>query len=417
MSINFWIVLLEWYEFSVYNALIPYNIFGGKADFVYYGFALSALSFLARPAGAIYFGGISDKTSGLRLGLLLMCTSTVLMALCPNIEALKPFWFGVCKIMHGFAIGGSYGTAYLSIYNKEEEKHRSKVNYRLAGIQTGWVYGMLMGEFTVLILKMLVGNLNYTINMLKSIFSIDATINDYKIFFSMKPAPAFSQWGWRVAFGISALFGIFLYLRTNKIKTNKQPVENITIKVINYIKKNPYKFLCVFAVASIDMILFHSWFTYHEVVQGIENSALSLSVISNIRKTMLIVLFPVFGLITDQLNQILGKYRGNFIMLSGVCAMVTMFSLIKVPTIFWVLISTITAAMCYGSIVAWVMRKLGKSADFMAGPVFNLSGAIIGGTIPLLAATLSTNFGPAAAQWLTVGLITTSFLALVVSGS
>lgn len=420
MSVNFWIILLEWYEFTIYNALIPYNVFGGHGvETVYYGFGIFALSFFARPAGAIYFSGYTNKNSALRLSLLIMIISTLLMGIYPGWQSFKPIWFGACKLAQGFAIGGSYGMAYLPTYVEEQKKRRPKTNYRLGIIQTGWVYGMIIGDLTVFLLKLVIGNWAELRHLIIS--------QSWSAILSIQPSTAFVSWGWRIPFLISSILGVILYSIALNIKQVSKKVDtpnpdilkindedgfantSILNKIGKYIQSHPWQFLGIFLVVSIDMTLFHGWFTYYEVVKQPNQTGLIFSLAVSIRKILMIMLFPLLGTLTDLLNYIFGKNAGNNIILCTTCLLMITFSLVKVDFIPWILISSITASLCYGSIVGWVIYKFGRNADFMLGPTFNLTG-VVGGLIPIILTAVVANYGPNFAGFFIVAL---SFVSLV----
>ena len=406
---NFLIVLLEWYEFTVYNALIPYGIFGGYSNVLQYGFSLGALSFLARPIGAVYFSSLNNKTQALKRGLGLMSISTILMGVYPQIIP-RPIWFGICKILQGFAIGGSYGLAYLSVYEKEQAKKNPKTNYKLSVVQTGWVYGMLLGQFTVLVFKILFGNLGATLALLK-------TGNYYGIT-KLHPTVEFISFGWRFIFLLSGFFGVILYLHCGRTPINsaKDDLQNDTLKtesirtniisnIYKYLRQNPARFLSIFWVIALEMILFHSWFTYHEASVEVSKKILASSITNNLRLILLLINFPIMGHITDRLNQAFNG-NGNRIMLTLTCLSMITFSIFRPDPISWIIVSSITASMCYGSILGWSITAFGKDASSLLGPTFNLAGALIGGTVPLVSSLIPHP------NYLTIGLTTISMISL-----
>ena len=258
-NLGFWIVLIEWYEFTIYNSLIPYGIFGGKTETsIYYGFIIFALSFMARPIGSIYFSQITDRTKSIRLTLLVISISTILMGFYPDSLQIPSIWFGLCKIMQGFALGGSYGLSYLDTYSHEEAKSKPKLNYKLAKVQTGWVYGMLIGEGTIFILKVTMGNLGTVVKLIQT--------NKYLEIFHLPISSQFISWGWRVPFIFTSIIGLLLYFKSRNLQEVKTERRDIIRDMGQFIFKQPILYYAIFMVVSIDMILFHSWFTYQEVV-------------------------------------------------------------------------------------------------------------------------------------------------------
>lgn len=407
ISFPFLVILLEWYEFTIYNSLIPYGIFGGTNEVaLYIGFAIFGLSFLARPLGAFYFSSLPNRTKSLKLSLAFMSISTILIALSPSeMYYFKPLWFGLCKAMQGFALGGSYGLAYLSVYESEEQKKTKRTNYKLALIQTGWVWGMLIGELTIFLLKLTFGNLD----LLKIILSEGSFTKLGEI----TPSASFISWGWRIPFLVSGGAGCMLYSTIKDNKDENLPCNDTVKYTIRHVRKNPWKFASIFLVVAIDMVVFHMWFTYYEVYQEASQTRQLFGLIPNIRRVLLIILFPLFGRLTDILNANMGRNYGNYLMLFLVCISISVFSIVATSPLQWIIISSATAAACYGSLIAWTMAKFdAKGRQIIIGPLFNLVSAVVGSTLPLSATYVATRFGQAQVAWLSIFYSIMSLAAL-----
>lgn len=410
-SFAFAVVLLEWYEFTAYNFMIPYGVFGGRKDTaLYLGFASFAFSFFARPIGSLYFATKKDRTASLRESLRLMFISTLLIGFFPPIfEPIKAVWFMVCKVIQGFALGGSYGASYLLTYESEEKKQNKQTNYKLALVQTGWVWGMLIGGATIFMAKLLVGNFELVWKIISSGKFIEVL--------SVKPTSEFISFGWRMPFLISGSIAAMLYLIAKKM-----PAEMVSLPdkspfkyAFEHCSKNFKKFVTVFFVIAIDMVISHIWFTYSGVTAEASNSELRSTFLSNLRLVMLLIFFPIFGFITDQLNKYFDQ-KGNQIMLSLVCvSMIVSGFFAPWSGVKWVLISSIISSACFGSLIGWFIGQFKVTErQFLIGPLLNIVGAFIGGTTPLVATCLAARFGESS-----VGIIMFSagVLALISLGT
>jgi MFS family permease len=383
----FGIILLEWYEFTIYNLMIPYGIFGGEQQTaIYFGFLVFACSFLARPVGSIYFAGIADRASALRQSLKIMVISTLCIGLFPPaLNSIKAIWFACCKIAQGFALGGSYGVSYLSIYHNSKQN----VNYKLSLVQLGWVVGMLIGSATILCTKLVVGNLD----IIKEIFSSGQLMK----LLTVKPSVSFFEFGWRVPFLFSGLIGSLMYFSTRKRKPEvvKLPDQSPFSYAVNYFRNNSYKFITVFLVVCIEMVISHIWFTYTGVTAEANNSEVSSTIASNLRLLILFFTMPLCGIITDKINKRFGKLIGNYTVLS-IVALSMILSAWFAPWSgrIWILLSALVSAGCYGSLIGWTISQFSEvEGQFIIGPLFNMTGAIVGGTGPLLATYCADHFG------------------------
>jgi MFS family permease len=150
-----------------------------------------ATAFLSRPLGALVFGHFGDRLGRqktLVATLLIMAMSTVTVGLVPSTAAIgmaAALILIVLRLLQGFAVGGEWaGSALLSAEYTPTAKRGRYGMFTVAG--TG--VGLVLACVTLL-------GVNYTIG---------------------ETSPAFLQWGWRLAFLISAaLIGVGLYVRLN----------------------------------------------------------------------------------------------------------------------------------------------------------------------------------------------------------
>jgi MFS family permease len=191
---------IEFYDFLIYGtaaALVFPAVF-----FPHLGPTLATIAsmgtfgaaFLSRPVGAAVFGYFGDhlgRKKTLIATLLIMALSTVTVGLVPSTAAIgvaAPLILIALRLLQGFAVGGHWaGSALLSAeYAPAAQRGR---------------YGMFtaLGGGTALVLNSLTFlGVNYTIG---------------------ENSPAFTQWGWRLPFLISAaliIIALYVWLKIDE---------------------------------------------------------------------------------------------------------------------------------------------------------------------------------------------------------
>ncbi|GAA3701221.1 MFS transporter [Arthrobacter ginkgonis] len=176
---------VEWYDFFLYGtaaALVFNKLFFPSTDpFVGTMLALGtfAAGFLARPLGAIVLGHLGDRRgrkATLVASLMLMGVATALIALIPpyaSIGVAAPVILLFLRLVQGFALGGEWGGAVLLVSEYSNDSTRRA--FWASWPNVGPPLGNLMAAGVLALLS--------------------ATM----------PAEQFMAWGWRVAFGLSAI--------------------------------------------------------------------------------------------------------------------------------------------------------------------------------------------------------------------
>jgi metabolite-proton symporter len=179
---------VEWYDFFLYGtaaALVFNKLFFPSADpFVGTMLALGtfAAGFVARPLGAIVLGHLGDKhgrKSTLVASLLLMGVATALIAFIPpyaSIGIAAPLILLVLRLVQGFALGGEWGGAVLLVSEYSDDS--TKRAFWASWPNVGPPLGNLMAAGVLAVLS------------------------------AAMPQADFLAWGWRIAFGLSALLVI-----------------------------------------------------------------------------------------------------------------------------------------------------------------------------------------------------------------
>ncbi|GAA1412427.1 MFS transporter [Glutamicibacter uratoxydans] len=176
---------VEWYDFFLYGtaaALVFNKLFFPSADpFVSTMLAMGtfAAGFLARPLGAIVLGYLGDKKgrkATLVASLMLMGVSTTLIAIIPTyatIGIVAPLLLLLLRLIQGFALGGEWGGAVLLVSEYSNDSKRRA--FWASWPNVGPPLGNLLAAGVLAVLS------------------------------AALPQEQFLAWGWRIAFGLSAL--------------------------------------------------------------------------------------------------------------------------------------------------------------------------------------------------------------------
>ena len=189
----------EWYDFFIFGALtqvLAKTFFAGVNDTVAFIFALAIFGagFAVRPLGALVFGRIGDRSGrkgAFLFTIVLMGGATFAVGFLPTYAQagiISPILLIVARCIQGFALGGEYGGA--AIYVAEHAPAEAR------GRMTGWIqasaaFGLFGALGVILITRTILGE------------------------------EAFTAWGWRIPFMVSAvLVGISIWMR---LKLSESP--------------------------------------------------------------------------------------------------------------------------------------------------------------------------------------------------
>ena len=178
---------VEWYDFFLYGtaaALVFNKLFFPTEDPLVgtmLAFATYAVGFVARPLGAAvlgHYGDVKGRRATLIASLMLMGVSTFLIAFLPtyaSIGVAAPLILVLLRLVQGFALGGEWGGAVLLVSEHGDSKRRA---FWSAWPNLGPPLGNLLAAGVLAVLG--------------------STLSE----------DAFLSWGWRIAFGLSALLVI-----------------------------------------------------------------------------------------------------------------------------------------------------------------------------------------------------------------
>ena len=192
--------MFEWYDFYLYAVLAPFfaSLFfpaGNDTAALLSAFATYAAGFLVRPFGSLFFGRLGDlvgRKYTFLVTIIVMGMATFLVGLLPTYAAigwLSPVLLVALRLLQGLAVGGEFGGAATYV---AEHSRPGRRGYATSWIMTTATAGLALALIVIIACREL-----------------------------MQPK-AFSQWGWRVPFIVSAVLLLFsVYIR---LKLNESPI-------------------------------------------------------------------------------------------------------------------------------------------------------------------------------------------------
>ena len=175
--------VLEWYDFYIYGTLgafLAKYFFSNVPPNVGFIFALLAFAagFAVRPFGALIFGRLGDtlgRKNTFLLCMTLMGLGTFFIGVLPSYASwgiMAPIVLIGLRLVQGLALGGEYGGAAIYV---AEHSPPNKRGYYTSWIQTTATMGLFLALLLILGIRTGIGE------------------------------EAFSSWGWRIPFLVSAL--------------------------------------------------------------------------------------------------------------------------------------------------------------------------------------------------------------------
>jgi MHS family proline/betaine transporter-like MFS transporter len=296
--------VVEWFDIAVYAylAAVLGGVFFPSEDptvSLLSSFAVFGAAFVVRPLGGIFFGTLGDRIGRqktLAWVLILVSGATLGIGLLPGYAAIgvaAPALLVVLRLLQGFSAGGEMGGASAFVAEYSPPRRRGRL---VAWVEMGCILGFLLGSLTVLLL-----------NLVLTTQQVEA-------------------WGWRVPFLLAAPLGLVgLYIRTRLEETP----EFAALRAGGKVAKNPLLEsvrdhwpaimraggFALFQNAALYIIL---TFIPSYQTETLGYSALLASISSVTCMTVICVLIPVLGALSDRL--------GRKPVLAGSCALALVLS-------------------------------------------------------------------------------------------
>ena len=304
--------VIEWYDFFLYGVVA--GLFFNQLFFPDFdprigtmlAFATFAVGFVARPLGGVIFGHFGDKIGRkkvLILTLEIMGIATVAIGLIPSYATIgiwAPVLLILCRLAQGIGLGGEWGGAVLMSFESAPAHKRA---FYASLPQIGMSVGLLLASGVIGLASMLLTD------------------------------EAFLNWGWRMAFILSAILLIVgSYMRktvqeTKDFSEAKAKMPEAKYPLLDAFKRYPKMMLACMGARFIDGVSFNVFGVYSLTFltqnHGIDRThALWAVMISSV---VMSVFIPVWGHVADRI----GKAK-----VYGICALILGFA--SFPA-FWVI--------------------------------------------------------------------------------
>ena len=303
---------IEWYDFFLYGVVagIVFNklFFPTTDPFIgtILAYSTFAIGYLARPLGGFVFGHFGDKIGRkkvLILTLEIMGIATVAIGLIPSYATIgiwAPVLLILCRLAQGIGLGGEWGGAVLMSFESAPAHKRA---FYASLPQIGMSVGLLLASGVIGLASMLLTD------------------------------EAFLNWGWRMAFILSAILLIVgSYMRktvqeTKDFSEAKAKLPEAKYPLLDAFKRYPKMMLACMGARFIDGVSFNVFGVYSLTFltqnHGIDRThALWAVMISSV---VMSVFIPVWGHVADRI----GKAK-----VYGICALILGFA--SFPA-FWII--------------------------------------------------------------------------------
>lgn len=365
----------EWMEFTIYTSLgilIAEKFFPSSDSFsgLLRTYMVLALGFFARPIGGVIFGYIGDvygRKKALLISIVGMIIPTLIMASLPTYQSIglaAPLILCLIRLIQGLTLGGDAGGIYSYLAENSGANNKSFIcSIGLVGNSLGFLLGILVINFV-----------KYTLT-----------------------EEVFHDWGWRVPFFISLIFGLLAVYLRSKIQETKEishPATrtNSSLPIINLIKN--YKKLILVGIISYAPAV-SSYFMVFVFLRGFMTSLeghteAEFINISLIALVCYIVTVPFCAFVADKVG--IKKYS-----LVSLILLVTIiypaFSMISnevyLMRIFGVIFLAVLSAIYTAPMPAFLTTLFPTSIRYTGVALsLNISAAIFGGAMPYISGML-----------------------------
>ncbi len=243
--------VVEWYESFLYASaatLVFGSVFFPPSDDPFSGiiaaFLTYAVGFIARPLGGIVFGHYGDKYGRKRLlqvSILMIGVATFLIGCLPGYATIglaAPVLLVLLRFVQGFALGGEWGGAVLLVAEHSPDRSRG---FWASWPQAAVPLGNLLATLVLLVLSS-----------------------------ALSPA-AFLDWGWRIAFWLSAVIVLIgWYIRTKvsdapiflEMQREREAVQQNSFGPLEVLRRYPRGVLIAMGLRVAENILYYVVVTF-----------------------------------------------------------------------------------------------------------------------------------------------------------
>ncbi|MEA1919600.1 MAG: MFS transporter [Campylobacterota bacterium] len=362
--------IMEWYDFTVYGffaLVIASQFFPSDNHFISVtaAFAAFALGFLMRPLGAVFFGYIGDKFGRKKVlyySIFLMAIPSLLIGLMPTYETigvLAPLLLILMRMLQGLSVGGEHTGSIIYLAELASYKHRA-----ISAVVpfVGTILGVLLGS--------LIGVLIYS--------SFDSeTIRD---------------WAWRIPFILGVLIAFVGVMVRKTLPESYEAEESTQQEIKKILKENLKSFIKVFIINLPFAVGFYTVFIYNPIWM---QKFLHVSKDYSLEINSISLVVTIFAMvIASQLSNVLGRKKILILATGGLTLFsYPLYELMLSDFYHHILIGqslfAVFIGMFMGTIGVVMVEMFSSDIRMSAVSIpFNISFAIFGGTVPMIATWL-----------------------------
>ena len=376
---------METYDLYLYGtaaALIFGHLFFTAADPVaatLLSLSTFAVSFVARPVGAIVFGHFGDRIGRKKMlfvTLLVMGISTALIGFLPTFEQIgvaAPLLLTILRFLQGFGYGGEYSGAVLML---AEHAPAEKRGFYAGLNNVGPVIGFLSSTLVFI--------------------GVSASMSE----------EAFLSWGWRIPFLFSFILvaiGVYVRAKVSESPIFKQAQQQSKaastkkkIPLVAVFKKYPREVVLATGANIAQFATFYlasTWaLNYGTTTLGLERTTLLTAVMIAVGTNAISI--PVASALSDRIGRKRVLIIGTIATALWAFPFFALFNTAEYGLIVLAFIGLMVSySFVYGPIAAFTSELFGTSVRFTGSALsYNLGGILGAAFAPLIATLLFTEF-------------------------
>ncbi len=365
---------LEYYDVMLYGffaTMLAPLFFPSDNQAVSYIFSFEtfAAGFVMRPVGGLVFGHLGDKFGrrfALVLSIFLVTLPTLTIGLLPtyaDIGIAAPIILVICRLLQGLCVGGEYSGA--SIFVIEYSK-KGKECFAGSVLTSSGFFGGVIGTFCGFLCTL-----------------------------SFMPS-----WGWRIPFIIGAFMGLMGYYIRTRVnespefeKAKGEKIEKIPLWGV--LEKRKINLFCTLCIGATALIPFYLATIYMGTLMGSKlHFTTSEIILINIPLTAFVVCtMPFMGLLADKFGKEVQMRTASFLLILLACPLFLFlennFSLFNMMIVQFALLLFVAAFVAPSMALLTTYFPVHERYSGI-GFGYALGGALLGGTTPLIIASLNS---------------------------